>query len=76
MSYSNNMQVMNSDGVSAADRFFIGEPQIIPLPVKCVGQPKVKGMPVPTGQKWTDKHGNEHMQCNSMYLIKLHVEFF
>jgi len=72
--YTNNMQVMNRDGVHATDGFYRGIPQIIPLPVRCVGNPRMKRMAVPTGEKYTDSKGAKHKQFNSMYVVELRVD--
>jgi len=72
--YTNNMQVMSRDGVHATDGFYRGTPQIIPLLVKCVGNPKVKRMAVPTGEKYEDSRGVKHEQYNSMYVVELRVD--
>jgi hypothetical protein len=48
MGYSNTMQLMRKNGVTAMEGYHKGAPQIIHLDVECMGDPKVKHWKVPT----------------------------
>jgi hypothetical protein len=72
--YNNTMQAMSRDGVRSIDgSYYIGEPQIIPLGVKCVGVPVVRRHTYPVGY-WKTSDGKRHKQFNSMYVIQLRVD--
>jgi hypothetical protein len=70
--YSDTMQLMVSAGIRAINQYHRGEPQIIQLNVKCMGNLKIKHFNIPTKQKVTF-NGKTHMQINSMYVCRLKV---
>ena len=72
--YNNTMQAMSKDGVRVHDgSYYIGEPQIIPLSVKCVGVPRVRRHTYSVGY-WQTSDGKKHKQFSSMYVVELRVD--
>jgi hypothetical protein len=72
MGYSDTMQLMRNNGVTAVERYHRGAPQIIHLDVECTGNPKVMRWKVPTKVRvYYDK--KEHIQFNTMYVCTLKV---
>ncbi len=72
MGYSDTMQLMRNNGVTAVEGYHRGAPQIIHLDAECTGDPKVMRWKVPTkvGVYYNKK---EHIQFNTMYVCMLKV---
>jgi hypothetical protein len=73
MGYSNTMQLMRNNGVTAMEGYHRGAPQIIHLDIECTGDLKVmRCWKVPTKVRvYYDK--KEHIQFNTMYVCTLKV---
>jgi hypothetical protein len=72
MGYSDTMQLMRNNGVTAVEGYHRGAPQIINLDVECTGDPKIIHWKVPPKVRvYYDK--KEHIQFNTMYVCTLKV---
>jgi hypothetical protein len=72
MGYSDTMQLMQNNGVTAVEWYHRGAPQIIHLDVECTGNPKVMHWKMPTKVR-VYYNKKEHIQFNTMYVCTLKV---
>jgi hypothetical protein len=72
MGYSNTIQLMRNNGVTAVEGYHRGAPQIIHLDIECTGNPKVMRWKVPMKVR-VYYNKKEHIQFNMMYVCTLKV---